>query len=160
MAEFEQRFLEFAYKTRARIDGAAVAYALKMGIDDATDKLEDLAARDVLAREVDEEGAVYFRLPGRPEVALVKRAGGPPAVREAPAEGTAVVGLLLNLMLPGIGSLVAGRTREGAIQTAMFVASFPLMIVLVGFPMLFAVWIWGIITGIRAVNDAKAAASE
>jgi hypothetical protein len=160
-APFEQRFLEFAYKTRDRIDGTSVAYALKVPIAEANDQLEDMAARDELVREVDDEGAVYFRLPGRPAKGLVKYQGGPPAVAGAPSEGTAIVGLLLNMFfLPGVGSLVAGKTREGVIQTALFVSSFPLMLVIIGFPMLVGVWLWALVTGIRAVNEAKAAAAS
>jgi TM2 domain-containing membrane protein YozV len=162
-ADFEQRFLEFAYKTTARINGPSVAYALKIPIDEATDKLEDLAARDVLLREVDDEGTVYFRLPGRPSAsrAIVPRPGGPLAKAPQPvSEATAIVGLLLNLTMPGVGSLVAGRTSDGIIQLTMFVVGFPLCFVLIGFPMIVAAWVWGLVSGIRAVNDAKAAALQ
>jgi hypothetical protein len=157
---FEQRFLDFAYKTKERIDGTSVAYALKIPIAEANERLEDMAASDELVREVDDEGEVYFRLKGKRGLVKVE-GGGPPVVAQAPSEGTAIVGLLLNMFfLPGVGSLVAGKTREGVIQTAMFVASFPLMLVLIGFPMLVGVWVWAMVTGIRAVNEAKAAASS
>src|SRR5262245_25196357 len=63
--DFEQRFLAFAYQTSSRIDAAAVAFALQVPIKEAEEKLEDLAARDVLVRHVDDEGFVYYRLPGR-----------------------------------------------------------------------------------------------
>jgi TM2 domain-containing membrane protein YozV len=156
--EFEQRFLEFAYKTNLPINAPAVAYALKIPIAKASEGLEDLAAADVLIRSVDDLGNVSFRLPGRPgqqhsNSALVPYvAPGPPAVTES----NALAGLLLNaLFLPGLGSLVMGRPGEGVGQLVLFLVGIPLCFVLVGFPMIVAAWTWGLMTGIRVMNEAK-----
>ena len=64
-ADFEQRFLDYAYHTSQRIDALSVAHNCKVPIAEADERLEDMAAREILIREVDDEGQVYFRLPGR-----------------------------------------------------------------------------------------------
>ncbi len=158
--EFEQKFLEFAYKSTLPITPATVAFALKIPISEATEHLEDLAAADVLARDVDDQGVVHFRLPGRPADrfrALVPyNPPGLPARGAAPSEGTALAGLLLNaLMLPGLGSLVGGKTTEGLLQLTLLFVGFPLAFVLVGIPMVITAWVWGIVTGVRMLQESK-----
>lgn len=158
--EFEQKFLEFAYKSTLPITPATVAFALKIPISEATDHLEDLAAADVLMRDVDDQGVVHFRLPGRPADrfrALVPyNPPGLPSRANAPTEGTALAGLLLNaLMLPGLGSLVGGKTTEGLLQLTLLFVGFPLAFVLVGIPMVITAWVWGIVTGVRMLQESK-----
>lgn len=68
----------------------------------------------------------------------------------------AIVGLLLNVfVLPGLGSLVAGKTKTGIWQIVLVVLGVPLSIVLVGIPMMFAAWIWGLVTGIQLIKEAE-----
>jgi TM2 domain-containing membrane protein YozV len=177
--EFEHRFLEFAYKAVGRIDAASVAYAVKCPIKQAEDMLEDLAARDVIIREVDDDGFVHFRLPGRatpqpqppPQFTPAQRSPTPPPPQALvplhspgpltpigpPSHANAVAGLVVNLFLPGVGSLIAGRTSEGVGQVVLFAISLPLMFVLIGFPLLLAAWIWALVTGIRAVHETNPA---
>ncbi len=149
--ELEQRFLDFAYKTNAPINGAAVAYALKISIKDADHLLEDLAARDVLVRDIDEDAAVSFRLPGR-------GAAGMGAHISAPIGPKAMNGLLVNFILPGVGSLMNGKSGEGAVQLALLVIGAALLVTLhfIGIPILIAAWIWGVVTGIRGLSDRGA----
>ena len=159
-AEFEQKFLEFAYKSTLPITPATVAFAMKIPISEATEHLEDLAAADVLARDVDDQGVVHFRLPGRPADrfrALVPyNPPGLPSRTGAPTEGTALAGLLLNaIMLPGLGSLVGGKTTEGLLQLTLLFVGFPLAFVLVGIPMVITAWVWGIVTGVRMLQESK-----
>jgi len=148
--ELEQRFLDFAYKTNAPINGAAVAYALKISIKDADHLLEDLAARDVLVRDIDEDAAVSFRLPGK---------GAGKAHISAPIGPKAMNGLLVNFILPGVGSLMNGKSGEGAAQLALLVIGAALLVTLhlIGIPILIAAWIWGVVTGIRGLSDKGAA---
>jgi TM2 domain-containing membrane protein YozV len=163
-ADFEMRFLDFAYKTSEPINALTVAYALKIPITDAEERLEDLAARDILEREVDDEARVFFKLPGRPPVPAAPVPStamqrytppSPPAPRK-PDEGTALGGLLVNaLVLPGLGSLIAGKTTEGVIQLVLFVIGVPLCLVLIGVPMILTAWAWGLATGIRVMNEVK-----
>lgn len=64
----------------------------------------------------------------------------------------AVLGLVLNLFFPGVGSLVVGATPAGIVQLILFVLSFPLDLILIGFPLLLAVWIWALIVSIQAFS--------
>lgn len=162
MDDFEVRFLEFAYKSTVTLNVPAVAHALRMPTAEVSERLEDMAARDVIGRDVDDEGNVFFTIPGR---VTARPAANPPLQRVAapgpvvhvspPSEGTAVTALVLNIIIPGAGSLVAGRTSQGVVQLVLWVVSFPLMVVLIGFPMLLAVWIWSLVSGIQILEESK-----
>ena len=173
--DFEQRFLDFAFKTNLPINPATVAYALKIKVDEAAEGLEDLAARDVLAREVDPRGVVSFTLPGRsavaaqmgtaqPSTAITPYSSPPTLLYEpsmnglmrVPTESTALAGLLLNVIfLPGLGSLIGGKTSAGVFQLLMFLLGIPLCFVVIGFPMVVGSWIWGLVTGVNMLAEAK-----
>jgi TM2 domain-containing membrane protein YozV len=159
--ERERRFLEWAYAPDAPIDVRApeVAHVLKCAIADAEAMLEELAARDSLSRSVDDEGFVFYRLPGRrpaPSKALVKHEPQKPVRAVTPVEeSTATMGLVLNLVMPGVGSIVAGRTGEGIAQLVLFIVGLPLCFLLIGIPLCVAVWGWALATGLRAVSDAQ-----
>ena len=162
MDDFEVRFLEFAYKSTTTLNVPAVAHALRLPTAEVSDKLEDMAARDVIGREVDDEGNVFFTIPGR---ATERPPAHPPLSRvephgqlahiSPPSEGTAVTALVLNIILPGVGSLVAGRTSQGVTQLVLWLVSFPLCVVLIGFPMLLAIWIWSLVSGIQILEESK-----
>jgi TM2 domain-containing membrane protein YozV len=162
MDDFEVRFLEFAYKSTVTLNVPAVAHGLRMPTAEVSDRLEEMAARDVIGREVDDEGNVFFTIPGR---TTARSPANPPLARvgepgqmvhiSPPSEGTAVTALVLNIIIPGVGSLVAGRTSQGVVQLVMWVVSFPLMFVLIGFPMLLAVWIWSLVSGIQILEESK-----
>jgi TM2 domain-containing membrane protein YozV len=182
-AEFERRFLDFAYETHEPLNAISVAHALKIPIAQADDRLESLAASDVIVRDVDDDGAVYYQLPGRIKRAIVPSQRqslvhqqmmggglrpmqpnsltgidpsliiGPPP----PTEAAAVTGLVLNLCMPGVGSIVAGKPGPGIAQLAMLVAGVPLCFVLIGFPLVFAAWLWSIMTAAAALQEARRA---
>jgi TM2 domain-containing membrane protein YozV len=68
----------------------------------------------------------------------------------------AIAALLINiLVIPGVGSLIGGRTQEGIAQIILLVAGVVLLIILVGIFMIIAAWIWGIVTGVQIVKDAS-----
>jgi len=68
----------------------------------------------------------------------------------------AIVALILNiLIIPGLGSLIGGRTRAGVWQLVLAVVGFILSFILIGVPILIAAWIWGIVTGIRLIQEAQ-----
>lgn len=182
--DFEQKFLDFAFKTSLPISAVTVAYALKIPIKEASDGLEDLAARDVLLREVDEQGLVTFLLPGRHQIAAEIAPGGsgstalspyaqpPPllyepsmALTRTPPESTALAGLLVNvLFLPGLGSLIGGKTNAGIFQLLMFLLGIPLCLSIIGLviggPMVMGAWIWGLVSGVNMLSEAKAAQQQ
>ncbi len=162
LEDFEQRFLEFAYNTTAPINAPAVAYALKIPIAAANEKLEDLAASDVLIRTVDDQGSVFFHLPGRPHAMVKVNPLGTlaPAAPSSlsigpPPPPQAMVGLLLNLVMPGVGSIVAGKTLEGVLQLVLIVIGLPLCFLLIGVPLCIAVWGWALATSLRVLNEAN-----
>jgi TM2 domain-containing membrane protein YozV len=165
--EIERRFLDWVYapESPADIRPPAVARAAGCSISEAEELLESLAARDALAREVDDEGFVFFRLPGRrlPEAPASKALARVESRPKTPEDlelhrqqkqTQATMGLVLNLVFPGIGSIVAGRTGEGIAQLMLFVISLPLCFLLIGIPLCVAVWGWALSTGIRSMNEA------
>jgi TM2 domain-containing membrane protein YozV len=159
--DFEQRMLEFAFKTTATINVTSVAHALKLPSKMVDDRLEEMAARDVILRDIDDDGNVFYKLPGKqslrmpahPPLATVTPPG-PPAIT-APSEATAVTAMVLNVLFPGVGSLVAGRVGIGVGQLILWIVGIPLCFVLIGFPMVLASWIWSLITGIQILEDNK-----
>ena len=72
-------------------------------------------------------------------------------------QGTAICVLLLNLfILPGLGSLIGRRTKEGAAQVILVAVSIPLMFIyFMGVPLLIGAWIWGLVTGIKMIKNSK-----
>lgn len=74
----------------------------------------------------------------------------------------AVVAFLLNVLvfiLPGIGSLIGGKTKTGIWQLVLAVIgillSMTLSLTLLGLPILLVAWIWGIITGIEILRESE-----
>lgn len=89
------------------------------------------------------------RAPAVPAKASVKS-------NEEISETLAVICLLLNvLILPGLGSLIAKRTKAGIWQLVMAVVGGILCIIVIGIPIVIAAWIWSLITGIDIVKKAK-----
>ena len=73
-----------------------------------------------------------------------------------PSEVIAIAALLLNiLVLPGLGTIIAGRTSTGTTQLVLFLIGIPLTFILIGIPLMIGVWIWGIVTGIQIVKESQ-----
>ncbi|OYT37924.1 hypothetical protein B6U82_00925 [Candidatus Pacearchaeota archaeon ex4484_31] len=71
------------------------------------------------------------------------------------SKNIAVVALLVNiLILPGLGSLIGGKTIEGVIQLVLFLVGLHLCFILIGIPTVVAVWIWALVTGIQIIKEA------
>jgi TM2 domain-containing membrane protein YozV len=172
-ADFEQRFLDYAYATKEQITAVSVAHALRLPIALCSARLEELAAADAIHREVDDRGAVYYQLPGTgPTAALATVQQQALDARAAPrgtlvgsnypppTEAVALTGLALNLCVPGVGSLVAGRTALGLMQLSLLIVGIPLCFVLIGLPVVLAAWVWGLVSGITALREAQQAAGR
>lgn len=113
----EARLLELAHTTDAKLTAPALAYFAPCSIDDANRVLDDLAARDRLSMEIEDDGTIVYQMPGRqkltgipapsqhraPQTALVRMAA--PATRDA----SPLVAAALTLFVPGTGHLYAGR---------------------------------------------------
>jgi len=79
-----------------------------------------------------------------------------PRRKNKTSQEIAIAALLLNvLVLPGLGSLIAGKNSEGVAQLILFILGVYLDIFLIGIPMIIIAWIWALITGIRIVKESS-----
>jgi TM2 domain-containing membrane protein YozV len=77
--------------------------------------------------------------------------------KKKPSQGIAIAALLLNiLVIPGLGTIIGGRTSEGVIQLVLSVVSLPLMLIFIGFPLLIGMWIWALVSGIQIIKESEA----
>jgi len=69
-----------------------------------------------------------------------------------------LIALVVNLFVPGAGTIMAGKKQTGIIQIVLFGLSLLLIMTffgaILGFPLYIGVWIWGIIT-IVTMDDAE-----
>jgi TM2 domain-containing membrane protein YozV len=89
------------------------------------------------------------------------------AVKAAPQKdkSIAIVALILNIVIPGVGSLVGGKTKSGIWQLVLLFGSVFIGIILtvtiigavIGIPLMIIgptiAWIWALIDGIKLVID-------
>ena len=74
------------------------------------------------------------------------------------AFANSVIGLIFNLqILPGLGSLIGGKKKEGIIQAIAAIVSVLLMLkdstLTIGIILMIAAWLWGLMTGITMVRE-------
>ncbi|PIN92877.1 hypothetical protein COU54_05130 [Candidatus Pacearchaeota archaeon CG10_big_fil_rev_8_21_14_0_10_31_24] len=69
--------------------------------------------------------------------------------------GLAVAALIINLFIPGLGTLIAGRIKSGAWQIVLLVISAPLSFIYIGFITYLIVWIWALITSIQLIKESN-----
>ncbi|MBS3108377.1 hypothetical protein J4409_00740 [Candidatus Woesearchaeota archaeon] len=65
-----------------------------------------------------------------------------------------IVALIINLFIPGLGSVIGGETRIGVMQLVLYLISYPLMMVFVGFVTIIVAWVWALMTSIKLVKEA------
>lgn len=82
------------------------------------------------------------------------------------SSSTAVIALILNLILPGVGTLIGGKTKEGVWQLILALGSGILGVILIltvvgaPFGVLLIIlgplvaWIWALISGIKLVQES------
>lgn len=84
-------------------------------------------------------------------------------------ETTIIIGIILNLFFPGLGTIIFGKYDIGTIQLVLsltgcliFFASIPLVIALIGFLGMIigmilycSVWIWALVFGIKTLKEAR-----
>jgi hypothetical protein len=108
----EARLLELAHTTDAKITAPAVAYFAPCSLDDANRVLDDLAARDRLSMEIEDDGTVVYHMPGRQKLAAPPASPPPPALvalRRAPHGPSPLLAAVLSALVPGAGHLYAER---------------------------------------------------
>lgn len=70
---------------------------------------------------------------------------------------TATLAIIFNLIFPGLGSLIAGKYKIGIEQMTLIAVSFILMFMgfgLIGIPLFFGTWIWGIVSSVKIMRVA------
>ena len=126
----ESRLLELAYTTDIKITAPALAYFAPCAIDDAAQVLEDLAARDRLQMDVDDDGTLVYRVPARQKLAPLRPqlqawSAWPrpqPERRASPAVAAA-----LTVLVPGAGHLYAGRVLAALMWFVVVSAAYSLI---------------------------------
>ena len=63
-------------------------------------------------------------------------------------------GFVLNLIVPGLGSLYLGRMNPGAIQLALFVVGIFSLWSFFGATLIVASWIWSAVYGFRLMSSS------
>ena len=79
----------------------------------------------------------------------------PKSSGKKPEMGLAVAALIINLIIPGIGSIIGGRVRTGLWQFVLAIVGGVLSIILIGIPIAIAAWIWALVTGIQLIQAAQ-----
>lgn len=112
----EHRLLELAYTTDAKITKMVLAYFANCSIEDAEKVLDNLAARDRIAMEIEDDGTVVYVVPDRQKLTprlersvpqSIMRMPPPHLVRARPASPP--IAAVLSLFIPGAGQLYTGR---------------------------------------------------
>lgn len=126
----EQRLLELAYTTDAKLTAPALAYFAPCSVEDAERVLESLASRDRLAMEVDDDGAITYELPGRQKLDNLRpRPALVPAVQPVVVPTSSpLAAAALSLFIPGAGHLYAGRVLAAVLWFLVVSAGYVLLL--------------------------------
>lgn len=75
----------------------------------------------------------------------------------APVSGGGVNHLVMNCVVPGLGSLVAGKTGIGLGQLGLFLGALPMLLISWKLAplMVLAAYIWSIVTGVGFLKAPK-----
>jgi len=63
-----------------------------------------------------------------------------------------IVGLLVNLVFPGLGTIIWGDTSTGITQLVLYLVGGVLSLAYIGIPLIIGVWIWALVKGIQKVS--------
>jgi hypothetical protein len=130
----EHRLLELAHTTDAKLTAPALAYFAPCSIDDASRVLDDLAARDRLGMEIEDDGTVVYSMLGRQKLAAPR-----PPVTAAPHTAlmpisrlhdgpSPLLAAVLSTLVPGAGHLYAGRILAGVLWFFVVSAGYALIL--------------------------------
>lgn len=134
----EHRLLDLAYTTDAKITAPVLAYWAPCSIEDAEKVLDNLAARDRVHMEIEEDGTVVYQVPDRqklkprverlPSRALqIVRPAMPLALRGG-REASPALAALFSLFVPGAGQLYAGRWVAAFLWFMVVTAGYALLL--------------------------------
>ena len=73
-----------------------------------------------------------------------------------PASAKGINGLVLNIIVPGLGNLLYGRTEIGVGQLVMAVLGIPMFwfSIFLALAMIGGAWIWSIVTGFQLMSSS------
>ena len=66
-----------------------------------------------------------------------------------PDQNKALLVLILNILIPGVGTIIYGETQRGVIQLVLYVVGWILTVILIGPIISLGAWIWSLIDGIN-----------
>ena len=65
-----------------------------------------------------------------------------------------VLGVIVNIFIPGIGTMIVGRIGQGIVQLILYILglifSFTIVGAVIGVPLCIGVWIWAIVSAATA----------
>ena len=68
--------------------------------------------------------------------------------------GLAIVALVLNILVPGLGTIISGKIKEGVWQIVLLCIGLILLVLYIGWVIIIGVWLWALISGIRLIKDS------
>ena len=72
---------------------------------------------------------------------------------------TAVASLILNILIPGTGTLAAGETFQGVLQLVFWLLSAVMVLSVIwmifGIPLMAAMWVWALISSISFLQRSR-----
>ena len=77
-----------------------------------------------------------------------------------PDQNKALLVLILNIVIPGVGTIIYGETQRGVIQLVLYVVGWILTFILIGFFISLGAWIWSLIDGINYYKILTGSASS
>ena len=86
-----------------------------------------------------------------PKRAMVSRT----KVRSPQRMAIAITSLVINVFIPGIGSLIGGKVRVGLMQLLLLIIGLFIPWAYVGLVIIAVAWIWAIVTGAKLVKESK-----
>ena len=182
-AEFEQRFLTLVNQTDVVITAPNIAYHLSIPIEEAQEHLLSLELNGTIQQATDEKGSSYYLMHNRPTpgtLPAIQDADAQPAsggaaapgvhnpaqlpsvpmYKSPGAKGMNINGLVLNCIVPGVGSLVAGR-MNGLAMLGLAILGIVLFFLPLGFGRLLgilpiiAAYVWSIIAGVGLLDEKE-----
>ena len=183
-AEFEKRFLALCNETDVLLTVANVAYRLEVAVTETQEHLGHLERAGIIRKSTTDDGTPCYELPGRsagqvqssapttsPANPAVHNPADLPAAAvyrndsSGAARGRSVNGLVLNTIIPGVGSLVCGK-MTGLLMLLLLAVGIAMFFVLSGWHKAWGVapivvaWIWSIIAGIGLLDDKEPSAGQ
>ena len=67
------------------------------------------------------------------------------------------IGLIVSFFIPGVGSMINGDVGRGCLILGLYCLGWVLIFFLVGIPIIFGVWIWGMVDGYQSAVRWNAA---